>query len=88
MSAKIEITGEFAGANRTDAVGWRKPEGDNQDLHLTFAIAKASDAPATQPFGRKARQPMRQLQASRGDVFALYYRDAQPVHRNHEKNLD
>jgi len=50
MSAKIEITGEFAGANRTDAIGWRKPEGDNQDLHLTFTIAKASDAPATQPY--------------------------------------
>jgi hypothetical protein len=31
---------------------------------------------------------MRQFRASRGDVFALYYRDAQPLYRNHKKTLD
>src|SRR6266550_856975 len=40
MAMEMEIACEFADTDRTDEVGWRKREGNDQNLHVGFAAAE------------------------------------------------
>src|SRR6266852_3733303 len=76
MAMEIEIACEFADTDRTDEVGWRKREGDDQNLHIGLAAAeRIRGAPATGSIdGKRNRRRVSKYTIADFDVGSIVCR--------------